>query len=530
MSRRFRAFALAAAPLPLLAAAALAGPAVAQTQPLVSVPGNTSPALAHSERHGALDANTQMSVSVALKLRNSSELDKFIADVSNPRSPRHGQFLTPAQFNDRFAPTQSAVDSVSNFLRAQGLSVAKVSPNRQVVTANGTAAQLQHAFGTSMGRYTDTAEHRDFYANDSAPKLPADVAAAVQGVVGLDNHAVKHKNSVSHKAAAPSGFNPSQLRGAYDTGSLGTGSGQTVALWEFDGYQSSNIAQYSKQFSLNSPAPQTVSVDGANYDSQPGEGQGEVELDIEIVNAMAPAANTLVYEAPNSDQGEVDMASQIASDNKVSVVSISWGSCEPNTTDAAITGTSNGIKQATAEGISFFAASGDDGSKDCTRSQTGSSVDAVDFPASDPNVTGVGGTHLTVSGTSYGSESAWDGSGGGTSTKFDAPSWQTGDNGKRTVPDVSADADPASGYAIYSGGSWQVYGGTSCAAPMWAGFAALVGTKLGAANQALYAAKGAGFHDVTSGSNGSFQAGQGYDQVTGWGSYDGAKLAPALQG
>jgi subtilase family serine protease len=531
MSRRLRALALAAAPLPLLAAAAMAGTAVAQTEPLVSVPGNVSPALAHSQRDGAVDASSKMSVSVALKLRNSSELDKFIADVSNPRSPQHGKFLTPAQFNDRFAPTQSTVDSVSNFLRGQGLSVTKVSDNRQIVTADGTAAQLQHAFGTSLSRYTDTAQHRDFFANDSAPKLPAAVAGAVQGVVGLDNHAVKHTNNTKgRKPHAPSGYNPTQLRGAYDTGSLGTGSGQSVALWEFDGYQASNIAQYGRQFSLNSAAPKTVAVDGANYDSSPGDGQGEVELDIEIVNAMAPAASTYVYEAPNSDQGEVDMASQIASDNKVSVVSISWGSCEPDTTDAAITGTSNGIKQATAEGISFFAASGDDGSKDCTRSQTGGSVDAVDYPASDPNVTGVGGTHLTVSGSSYGSESAWNGSGGGTSTKFDAPSWQTGANGKRTVPDVSSDADPNSGYAIFSGGSWQVYGGTSCAAPMWAGFAALYGAKLGAANQALYGLKGTGFHDVTSGSNGTFRAGSGYDQVTGWGSYDGAKLAAALKG
>src|SRR4051812_32567770 len=129
MSRRFRALALAAAPLPLLAAAALAAPATAQTQPLVSVPGNVSPALAHSQRDGAVDAGAKMSVSVALKLRNSSELDKFISDVSNPRSPRHGKFLTPAQFNDRFAPTQSTVDTVANFLRGQGLAVTKVSDN-----------------------------------------------------------------------------------------------------------------------------------------------------------------------------------------------------------------------------------------------------------------------------------------------------------------------------------------------------------------------------------------------------------------
>lgn len=532
MPRSIRALTLAIAPLPLLAAITLTGTATA-AEPLVALPGNTSPALAHSQRDGALDANRELSISVALKLRNTAELDKFIAETSNPHSTQHGQFLTPAQFTERFGPTQAAVDSTSNFLRANGLRVNAVSGNRQVVSASGTVSQLQKAFGTSLSNYQDTAQHRSYFANDSAPKLPAEVASVVQGVVGLDNHAVKTKRSVSRKAAAPSGYGPSQLRGAYNTGSLGDGSGKSVALWEFDGYQQPNIIAYDKQFSLTSPASQTVSVDGANYDANPGQGQGEVELDIEVVQAIAPAASTFVYEAPNSDQGEIDMANQIATDNKVSVVSISWGSCEPDTSPSSITGTSNAIKQATAQGISFFAASGDDGSKDCTRSQTGSSKDAVDYPASDPNVTGVGGTTLSVSGTSYGSETAWSGSGGGTSTVFDVPSYQKGVGGKRTVPDVSSDADPASGYAIYSAGGWQVYGGTSCAAPMWAGFAALYGTKLGAANQALYqvgAKGGAAFHDVTSGSNGTFSAAAGYDQVTGWGSYNGAELASALKG
>ncbi|QUQ65546.1 S53 family peptidase [Kutzneria sp. CA-103260] len=537
MTLRSRALILATVPLPLLTAVALAGTATAASS-LVAIPGSTLSAVAHSPRVGALDTERKLSVSVALKLHHTDELTRFLADVGNRRSANYHHYLTPAQFTARFGPTESDVRTVSNFLRANGLSVNSVSGNRQVVTASGTAAQLQHTFSTSIGLYRDPVQKRTFYANDTAPQLPHDVAAVVQGVIGLDNHAVMHKHSTSHATADPSGYGPAELRGAYNTGSLGTGSGQSVALWEFDGYQQSNIAGYDSQYGLNSSAPQTVSVDGANYDASPGDGQGEVELDIEIVQAIAPAAATFVYEAPNSDQGEIDMANQIATDNQVSVVSISWGSCEQDTTPSAMTSTSNALAQGAAEGISFFSASGDDGSADCTRSQTGSGVDAVDYPASDPNVTGVGGTTLSVDGTSYGSETAWNGSGGGTSTVFQAPSWQTG-NSMRTVPDVSSDADPSSGYAIYSAGSWQVYGGTSCAAPMWAGFAALYdaqsGGKLGAVNQALYqvgngANYGSAFQDVTSGSNGTFSAGTGYDQVTGWGSYNAAGLAAALKG
>ncbi|MBV9847925.1 MAG: hypothetical protein JOZ47_23080 [Kutzneria sp.] len=193
-----------------------------------------------------------------------------------------------------------------------------------------------------------------------------------------------------------------------------------------------------------------------------------------------------------------------------------------------------------AEGISFLAASGDDGSKDCTYFPTGPSVDAVDYPGSDPNVTSVGGATLRLNGTSYGSETGWSGSGGGTSVHFAAPDYQTGVAGKRTVPDISADADgDNSGYAIYSAGEWLDAGGASCATPVWAGFAGLanakVGHRLGNANPALYrigkgsnAAKA--FHDVTAGSNGTFRAGTGYEQVTGWGSLDGAGLAAALAG
>lgn len=516
----------------------MAATAEATPAPLVAVANNVNPALVHSHRDGDLDQHKNLSAAVTLKLHNTAELNRFLTAVGDPQSVEYHHYLTPQQFTERFGPTQAEVAKVTAFLSAEGLRIAKVSGNRQVVDVEGTATQLESAFSTRIGNYTDSVSHRRYFANDDAPKIPADIAGLVTGIAGLDNHTVlKHNHTSRPKAAAPhdapgGGFDPATLNAAYDTAPMGAnGSGQTVGVWEFDGYQQSNVDTYDQQFGLQTSPEQTVSVDGSNYDGAPGQGQVEVELDIEVIHAIAPAAKQLVYEAPNSDQGEIDMAAQIASEHKVSVTSISWGSCEPDTTPASMKSTDQGLAQGAAEGISFFSASGDDGSADCTRSASGPGVTAVDFPASDPNVTGVGGTTLTASSSGYGSEAAWSGSGGGESTVFDKPSWQTS-SGKRTVPDVSSDADPASGYGIYSAGSWTSVGGTSAAAPMWAGFALLYNSKaaspLGAANQRLYAVNGQGFHDVTSGSNGGFSAGAGYDQVTGWGSYDANALYTAL--
>ncbi|WP_045303205.1 S53 family peptidase, partial [Saccharothrix sp. ST-888] len=422
--------------------------------------------------------------------------------------------------------------------------------------ATGSNAQIAKAFGTHESRYVDQQENKTFFANDDAASVPASLAQVVQGVTGLNNKTVrttrlaKPNGATSH--ATPSGFGPAQYDGAYNLNKISAdGTGSTVALWEFDGYAAGNLKTYDSQFGLSGPAVSTVSVDGANYDSSPGQGQGEVELDSEIVRGVAPKAQQLVYEAPNTDQGELDMAAQIVSENKVSVISISWGSCEPDTTAASMTAVDNSFKQAAAQGISIFSASGDDGSRDCTRSTSGSSVKAVDFPASSPHNTGVGGTNLKVtSGNGYSSESAWSTAGGGVSTQFAQPSWQTGtgiSGSMRTVPDVSSNADPASGFAIYTQGTsspgWQVYGGTSAAAPLWSGYAALFNQKakaagqsaLGEANPKLYSiANGSGygsaFHDVTSGKNQDFSTKSGYDQVTGWGTPAADGLSTALLG
>ncbi|GAB7181885.1 putative Ig domain-containing protein [Kitasatospora sp. Ki12] len=558
MRPRTLALAAAIAVLPLTAVSLGVSAAQAATPnaaPRVALPNTVNPAVAHSEKKGDVPAEQQIPVSVSLKLRDSDALDRFLTAVATPGTAEYGHYLTPEQFTARFGPTQASVDQVKAYLAQQGLTVTDVSANRQVVNAHGTAAQVSQAFGTHESSYVDPQLQRAFFANDAAASIPADLAAVVQGVSGLDNHAVRKNrlatpNALAPKAAtaSPSGMNPVQYTGAYNLNKTGAdGTGTTVALWEFDGYKSSNLTTYDSQFGLTGPAVTTVSVDGASYDSAPGQGQGEVELDSEIVRGAAPKATQLVYEAPNSDQGEIDMANKIVADNRASVISISWGSCEPDTTAASMTAVDNAFKQAAAQGISIFSASGDDGSRDCTRSTSGSTVKAVDFPASSPHQTGVGGTNLKVgSGNTYSSESAWSTAGGGVSTVFAKPSWQTGtgvSGTMRTVPDVSSNADPASGFSIYTAGGWQVYGGTSAAAPLWSGYAAQFNQKakaagqpvLGEASPRLYtvansSSYGSVFHDVSTGSNQDFPAKAGYDQVTGWGSPVADALTTALLG
>ena len=517
MNRSLPILAAIIAPLPILAGLVFTGTANA-ANPLVALPNNVSPAISHSAKIGELVANKSMSVAVSLKLRDEAGLRTFLSEVSNPRSPEYRHFLTPAQFTAKYGPTRAEITEVTSFLAAHGLTVKPVRANSQVVDATGTAGQLEQTFATRLGVYEQAG--KTFYANETAPVVPAGVASAISGVAGLDNHGIRQARNVRSTARPQTagGYGPSDLASAYSVNGLGTGSGLSVALWEFDGYQDSNISAYDSNYGLNSPTPTTVSVDGANYDSSPGDGQGEVELDIEIVNAMAPAASTYVYEAPNSDQGQIDMAAQIASDDKVSVTSISWGQCETQSSSATLSSTDNALAQGTAEGITFYSASGDSGSDDC-----GDGTTAVDYPASSPDVAGAGGTTLN----GPGSETAWSGSGGGVSAVYS----------NRNVPDVSADADPNTGYAIYSAGSWQVYGGTSCAAPLWAGITALFDSQSGKLlgnPDAAYASIGNGssynsaFNDITSGSNGAFSAGSGYDNVTGWGSPIASGLYTAL--
>ncbi|CAM5693401.1 S53 family peptidase [Streptomyces griseorubiginosus] len=543
MKSRLKLVGLVAVPA-LLSAAVPAAYAANAAQPhttRAAVAGDVVKGLdTQAKRTGSVAAGKRIPVAISLSPRGGSALDTFVAKVSDPHSASYGHYLTKAQFAARFGRTDAEVKQLTRYLHAQGLTVGKVHAGNLLVDATGTAAQLEKAFGTKLSTFKDARSGRSFYANDSAPTLPTALASLVSDVAGLNNHAQLHHQAIPRTVSPHNGpgggYTPAQLKGGYNVSGTYTGSGQKIALIEFDGFQQSNITKYDTNYGLGSPTPTVSKVDGGS--GALGDGQVEVELDIEVLHAIAPKAGVTVFEGPNSDAGEVDTYQAIV-DSGIPTTSISWGAAESARTTSNINAVDAVFKAGAAQGLGFYAASGDDGSDDA-----GDGGTSVDYPASDPYVTGVGGTKLTVtSANAFSKEVAWSGGGGGKSSVFKIPSWQTAvqrsaGGGFRQVPDVSAHANPSPGVSIYSQGSWSSVGGTSAAAPEWAAFAALYNQQaaaagkanLGFANPALYAANGTGFHDITSGSNGAYSAATGWDFTTGWGSYNAATLATKLLG
>jgi subtilase family serine protease len=525
-----------------------------------SIPGHLVPALKNHSPLRASDSTRQLQLSVALNLRDTSDLNQLLQEQNDPTSVLYHQYLTPQQFASFFGPTASTVSQVTTYLRNEGLHIGSVSSNNTLINVSGSVATVEKAFHTSIADYSYNG--RTVYAPTSEPAVPDALSGLILNISGLDNVAVYHPESLLKAAAGPGGgYTPTDLRTAYDANSLisgDSGTGQTVALFELDGYKTSDISSYLSEYSLGSAKYSNVLVDGATNTASSG--AIEVELDMEVVSAIAPGANQKIYIGPNSDSGVNDTYNKIVTDDIAQVTSSSWGECESASGTSELTTLDNIFKQASAQGQAIFSAAGDAGAYDC-----GTTTLAVDSPSGDPNVVGVGGTTLNLgSGSVYSSESAWSdpsgtsegpegaGGGGGYSTFFAKPSYQTGtgvdSNTFRHVPDVSADADPNTGYSIYcsvtaagcSTGSaaWTVVGGTSAASPLWASFAAdtneyLAGlgkTTLGSPNAILYSLFNttqtySAYHDVTTGNNLHYNAGTGYDLATGIGSPDAWNFA-----
>jgi subtilase family serine protease len=505
---------------------------------------------------GEVDGAESVKLAVVLRARNQIALDDFLKRVQDPQDAEFHKFLSPAQFAERFGPTDADVKSVTDHFVRYGVRVAGVHPNHLVVDLEGSAAQVEDAVQVRMQNYR-LESGRVARSMSSDPLLPADVATKIHAVAGLNNFVVRRPH-VAHakgmRALDPRGtvgdfLTPAKIKSAYSLDTVAqTGTGETIALFELDGYTASDVTAYATYFSLPAPNLQNVLVDG--YSGAAGNGAIEVTLDIQLALAIAPAAKVMVYEGPNTDTGVLDTYSKIASDNLAPTVSSSWGSAEDENTSTFLNAENTIFQQMAAQGQSMFAASGDNGAYDDASHPTTLSVDD---PSSQPYVTGVGGTTLLLTtANSYHLETAWgsngSGGGGGVSHVWSIPSWQvsvgTSSNGesttKRMVPDVSLDANPNTGYPVYmaSGGGWELVGGTSCAAPMWAAFFALVNQKrvadgharIGQANPAIYSvAKSTqyplAFHDVNDGStNLAYAASEDYDLATGWGSFNGSGL------
>ena len=555
----------------------------AQQDARVTLGGQNVPLIQRARLLQEADASQALNLSVGLRPNDPAALANLLRAIYTPGSSQYHRYLTSTEFKQLFAPTDDQMQQVVAFLQAQDLTVQNVASNHLLIDATGTVAQVQQAFHVQINTYQYG--DRLFYANAQAPSVPTSLQTVISSIGGLDNSAryqplVQHANRMSQQVsrphASPAGYGPSELGTAYDTLPLTSaglqGENQTVALFELDGYQQADVQQYFQNYNLGTPDLTNVLVDRASGSA--GQGAIEVELDIEVAGALAPHAKQLIYEGPNTTQGLNDTYNRIVTDNQAQVVSTSWGLCEASTGSAELQTLDTIFQEAAAQGITIYAAAGDAGAYDC-----GSNTLAVDSPADDPYVTGVGGTNLQLgANNSYSSETAWSdstntgrgpmgaGGGGGVSHTFTLPSWQTGagvissySSGQpcgapsgqycREVPDVSADADPNSGYAVYctvtssgcSSNGWLVVGGTSAAAPFWAGSSVLINQYLqsqnlpsfGSANPALYAIFNSqqtapAFYDVTGGNNLYYPATSGYDMASGLGSPDVGNLAQDL--
>ncbi len=530
----------------------------------VPVKGQDVPLIKSAHVLGAASVQQQVDLSIGLQMRNQPELAGLLTALYNPRSPQYHHFLTPQQFTAEFAPTPAQQQQVVDYLHGAGITVNNVASNGLLINAHATVAQAEAAFQVQINNYQVGGRH--FYANANVPMIPSPVASLILSVGGLDNSV--HLRPLAHRAQQPlAGYKQADLVGAYDMAPLHQadvlGNNQTVAVFELDGYQQSDISQFLSQNNLGQPSITNTLVDG--FDGSAGAGAIEVELDIDVVAEIAPKAAQIVYEGPNTTQGVNDTYNQIVTDNKAQITTISWGECESQSGAAELQTLDGIFKQGAAQGISLFAASGDSGAYDCNDTNL-----AVDSPAGDPYITGVGGTNLQETNGVYTSESVWSdptstqrgvkgsGGGGGLSSTFDQPSWQVApgvtnqfSNGKREVPDVSADADPQTGYAVYCTVSAAgcpttgniVVGGTSAAAPLWAASTALLNeylqkqgkARVGFINPTLYTLANdkqanAPFHDVASGDNLYYPATAGYDLASGLGSPDLYNIARDLAG
>jgi len=487
-----------------------------------------------------LPRETRINLSIGLPLRNQDQLDALIADLTDPTSPRYRQYLTPTQFAAQFGPTQQDYQAVIDFAEAHHLQVTATHPNRTVLSVSGSAPDIEAAFNLHLNLYQHPTRGQ-FFAADSEPTLPPNVL--IQDISGLDNFALPQPMDLHVSPLTPgnpqlvaltTGSGPNGLflgtdyRNAYAPGVTLTGSGQTIGLLEFDGFYAGDA---TKNFAAANLPPVPISatlLDG--FTGAPGKNNIEVILDVMMAAYMAPgAAGIVVYEGtlPN------DILNRMATDG-FPQLSSSWTFNGLNAT------TENIFKQFQAQGQSFFQASGD----------SGAYTNGIYTPADDPSLTIVGGTNLTTSGPggAWLSESAWSDSGGGVSTKYPIPTWQVGlnlgakggSNTMRNIPDVAM-IGAVQNYLICNNGVPVEIGGTSAAAPLWAGFLALANQQaiangaatIGFLNTNLYNIGNSGnyandFHDILSGSNGAFRALAGYDLTTGWGSPTGQPLINAL--
>jgi len=513
---------------------------------------------------GRLPGTNELRLAIGLPLRDAAGLDEFLRQLADPASPNYKKYLTPEQFAAQFGPTESDYATVEQFARTNGLRITATHVNRLLLDVAGPVSSVEKTFHISLRTYRHPHDARDFFAPDTEPTV--DKSLPVVDIQGLSDYSLPQpklvkKNLLSTTpkfGSAADGYSyfGDDFRAAYVPGTTLNGAGQTVGLLQFDGYYASDITAYATAAGggRTNIVIQKVLLDGYGGGITSVNGNAEVSLDIEMAMAMAPAlSKIIVFEGNPSSLIPNDVLNAMAASNTVKNLSSSWGwSGGPSTT------TDNIFKNMAAQGQSFFNASGD---SDAFPASYVDNSGNVTTPSSSPYITEVGGTQLTTpgGGGAYSSETVWNrnngiGSSGGVSTYYAIPAWQQGINSflsnggsitTRNIPDVALTAEYC--YVKYGNGSSASFGGTSCAAPLWAGFMALVNqqavtngqSSAGFINPAIYELANESiynsvFHDITSGNNSSsispnaFNAVPNYDLCTGLGSPNGTNLITAL--
>jgi len=512
---------------------------------------------------GQLPPDQTMTLDVVLPLRDPAGLNSFLKELYDPSSPSYRQFLSVPEFTARFGPTEENYDAVVRYLKSYGFEIAGGTRDGMDVLIKGPVSAVEAAFHVSMRTYQHPTEDRTFYAPDREPTTG--LSFALWHVSGLDNYSIPHplyvkrsdyakahginaEDVVSHATtgSGPSAsFLGSDMRAAYYGGTALTGAGQNLGLFEFLGTDLADLTTYYKNVGQTNNVPITLlSTDGTStscVDTRAGGDCDDTEQTLDMTQAlgMAPGLSSLVMYI-----GSVDTAiiSAMTTHSPLpTTIGCSWGwtPADPSTLNPY-------FQKMAAQGQNFFAASGD--------SSTWPKSNEA-WPADNAYVVSVGGTDLVTAsaGGAWKSETAWTDSGGGISPdSIPIPSWQQlsgvinstnkGSTTLRNGPDVAANAN----FTFYVCADQTTctandYGGTSFATPMWAGYVALVNQQLanegdptiGFINPTIYAQNitssyATDFHDITSGTSGSFSAEVGYDLVTGWGSPNGVGLINAL--
>lgn len=559
-------------PVTIATIAALAAAGAAQAAPGRSSIARTKPNwLGHARDLGAAATSAPVTARVYLQPNGGlAALEGAAAAVSTPGSAEFQHFLSPAQYFARFGPTQASVSQVKQWLTGSGFRVTSVEAHNRYVAVSGTVAAAQKAFGVQIKRY----RHNGLTVQAPSGQLsaPANVASSVLTVLGVDTtpsivrpakggpvppsagfrNAPPLSDFYGQKLASDKpafngatlpyairGYTGSQFRPAYEGSTSLDGSGVTVAIT--DAYASPTIASDASTYaSMNGDRAysggqltQSLPNHFDRYNTCGASGWfGEETLDVEAVHAMAQGSGIRFYAATDCfDSGFLDAFARVNDDDVAKIVSNSWGNAGEVVSPSTVAAYDQAFAQGAMEGISYLFSSGDSGDE---VANTG--VKQPDFPASDPNVTAVGGTSTAIgAGNSLLWETGWGtdeyrlspdgtswaaanplflyGSGGGASSVFSQPSYQSGvapRNGSRDVPDVAMDADPTTGMLVGqtqtfpNGVSYDQYriGGTSLASPLFAGMTALAlqraGRGVGELNPTIYShARSGVFTDVT---------------------------------